>query len=56
MSDEQLKANLAKWFHRLGSDDPGWWAKELAAYLEGAYEMVPMNLEEMAVLDKEDTG
>ena len=28
-----LEENLEQWFHRLGSDDPRWWAKELKAYL-----------------------
>lgn len=28
-----LLADLERWFHRLGSDDPKWWAKEIHAYL-----------------------
>ncbi len=28
-----LEEALEVWFHRLGSDDPKWWAKELVSYL-----------------------
>lgn len=32
-SQDSLRADLERWFHRLGSDDPKWWAKEIHAYL-----------------------
>ena len=35
LTEAQLLTDLENWFHRLGSDDPKWWAKEIHAYLVG---------------------